>query len=397
MKLIRRHFYLEKLFRVMNTPDVKVITGIRRCGKSKLMEAFIDELRGRDANANVIHINFNMMEFEPLTEYHALERYVNERYSGGKNNYVFIDEVQMCPSFEKAVNSLHASEKFDIYITGSNAFLLSSDLATLFTGRTFEIKVFPFSFAEYMNYYQHVDRYAALDRYVEEGGMAGSYVYDTREDKYAYINDQVFNSLIVRDIRAKHKIRSSGVLDRLTDYLMDNIGNLTSVRRIEDVLKNAHVKASDKTLSAYIGHLCQAFAFYRLRRYDLRGKRYLASEDKYYLADQSFKYARLGAKNMDYGRAYENIVAIELLRRGYDVYVGKLYKNEIDFVASRQSEKIYLQVSDDISREETLAREVTPLLKIPDAYPKKLLARTRHAPYLHEGVEVCDIADWLSE
>lgn len=359
------------------------------------MEAFIEELREREPSANTIHINFNLMEFDALTECHALERYVRERYAPGQNNYLFIDEVQMCPSFERVINSLHATELFDIWITGSNAFLMSSDLATLFTGRTFEIEVYPFSFAEYMKYYEHADRYTALDRYVEEGGMAGSYVYPAIEDKYAYINGQVFGALIVRDIRAKHKIRNTDLLEHLADYLMDNIGNLTSVRRIEETLRNAGVKASDKTLSAYIGHLCRAFAFYPLRRYDLRGKRYLASEEKYYLADHSFKYARLGTKNMDYGRVYENIVAIELLRRGYDLYIGKLWKNEIDFVASKRSERIYIQVSDDISRDETFAREVTPLLKLPDAYPKKLLARTRHAPYQHEGVEICDIADWL--
>ncbi|MGI6075807.1 MAG: ATP-binding protein, partial [Pyramidobacter sp.] len=360
----------------------------------KLMEAFIDELRERDAKANVIRINFNLTEFEPLAEYHALEKYSRERYKVGKNNYVFIDEIQMCPSFEKAVNSLHASGEFDIWITGSNAFLMSSDLATLFTGRTFEIKVFPFSFAEYMRYYGASDRYTALEKYVREGGMAGSYVYEAQEDKYSYINE-VFDSLIVRDIRAKHKIRNCDLLDHLTDYLIDNVGNLTSIRRIEYALKSARLKASDKTLSAYVGHLRQAFAFYRFRRYDLRGKRYLASEDKYYMGDHAFKYARLGTKNMDYGHVLENIVAIELLRRGYDVYIGKLYKNEIDFVASKHSEKIYIQVSDDVASEETLVREVTPLLKIPDAYPKKLLARTRHAPYQHQGVEICDIADWL--
>ena len=394
MKLIRRDFYLERLFRVAGTPDVKVITGIRRCGKSKLMEAFIDELRERDAKANVIRINFNLTEFEPLAEYHALEKYAREHSKAGKNNYVFIDEIQMCPSFEKAVNSLHASGESNIWITGSNAFLMSSDLATLFTGRTFEIKVFPFSFAEYMRYYGLSDRYAALEKYVREGGMAGSYVYEAQEDKYSYINE-VFDSLIVRDIRAKHKIRNCDLLDHLTDYLMDNVGNLTSIRRIEDALKSARLKASDKTLSAYVGHLRQAFAFYRFRRYDLRGKRYLASEDKYYMGDHSFKYARLGTKNMDYGHVLENIVAVELLRRGYDVYIGKLYKNEIDFVASKHSEKIYIQVSDDIASEETLVRETTPLLKIRDAYPKKLLARTRHAPYQHLGIEICDIADWL--
>lgn len=231
----------------------------------------------------------------------------------------------MCEGFEKAINGLHASEKYDIYITGSNAFLLSSDLATLFTGRTFEIKVYPFSFSEYMEYFDLKDRYEALDKYVLEG-----------------------------DEKIHHT----------------TVGN-------------------------YMQYLCNAFAFYKVRRYDIKGKKYLSSNDKYYLSDHTFRYAKLGTKNMDYGRILENIVAIELLRRGYEVYVGILYKKEIDFVAVKRSEKIYIQVYDNISDEKTFEREVASLLKIKDAYSKYVIARTRHDEYQYEGIRVIDIADWL--
>ncbi len=199
MKLIERSFYLDKLKDVIGTPDIKVITGIRRSGKSKLLEAFRDYLLETDRDANMIHINFNLSEFESLLEYHALNAYIEQAYVPGKNNYVLIDEVQMCAGFERAINNLHASEKFDIYITGSNAFLLSSDLATLFTGRTFEIEVFPFSFQEFMQYFDLSDQYAALNRYIQEGGMSGSYLYQTPEAKYDYIADLIFLLNVAHD------------------------------------------------------------------------------------------------------------------------------------------------------------------------------------------------------
>lgn len=395
MKLIVRHTYMNKLKRIQGTPEIKVITGIRRSGKSKLLEAFENYIAQSDNNANMIHINFNLLEFEDLREYHALYRYVEDRYDANKTNYVFIDEVQMCPSFEKAINSFHASEKYDIYITGSSAFLLSSDLATLFTGRTYEIEVFPFSFAEFIQYYGYTDPYEALKLYMTAGGMAGSYLYHDAEDKYRYIADEVFNALIVRDIITKHHIRNKALLERLSDYLMDIIGSLVSVRKITVTLASHYTKASDKTIGAYIGYLCSAYAFYRIRRYDIRGKRYLANKDKYYLADASFKFARLGTKNPDFGHVLENIVAIELLRRGYEVYIGMLYQKEIDFVAMKQHQKIYIQVSDIIAEEKTFQREVSPLLVIRDAYPKILLARTQLPPYQYEGIQIIDIADWL--
>lgn len=394
MKLITRDWYLTKLIRVAGTPDIKVITGVRRSGKSKLLEAFREHIERSVPDCNIIQINFNLPEFDHLLEYKALYDYIQSRYVPGKENYVLIDEVQMCAGFERAINGLHASERFDIYITGSNAFLLSSDLATLFTGRTFEIKVFPFSFAEYMQYFGYDDRYTAVDRYMLEGGMSGSYLYKDPEAKYDYIAD-VFNTLIVRDIRRKYKIRNMQLMDRLVDFLMDNISNLTSARAIAGAFGGASERINHVTVGSYIQYLCNAFAFYKIRRYDIRGKKYLSSNDKYYLSDHTFRYAKLGTKNMDYGRVLENIVAIELLRRGYEVYVGVLYKKEIDFVAIRRNEKLYIQVSDNIDNEKTFEREISPLLQIKDAYPKLVIARTRHEEYQYEGVRIVDIADWL--
>ncbi len=396
MKLIERDFYLEKLKKVVGTPDIKVITGVRRSGKSKLLEAFKSYIQNNVSDANVTHINFNLEKFESLKDYHKLNAYIEEAYVDGKQNFVLIDEVQLCPNFELTINSLHAQEKFDIYLTGSNAFLLSSDLATLFTGRTFEIKVYPFSFKEYLQYFEPQNAYDALENYVKEGGMAGSYLYSDIESKYDYIKD-VFDTLIVRDIRQKYKIRNVDLMDRLVDFLMDNVANLTSARNIADTLTSNKDKINHKTISSYIQYLCNAFAFYKIRRYDISGKKYLASNDKYYLSDHSFRYAKLGTKNLDYGRVLENIVAIELLRRGYEVYVGVLYKKEIDFVAIKRNEKIYIQVSDNISDPTTFQREVSPLLQIKDAYPKTIIARTRHEQYDYEGVSIIDIADWLKQ
>jgi hypothetical protein len=394
MKLIQRNEYLEKLVDIKGTPDIKVITGVRRCGKSKLLEAFISYVQKNEPEANIIYVNFNLPEYDHLLTYRNLYDYVSDKYKEGAPNYVMIDEVQMCKDFEKAVNGMHSSERYDIYITGSNAFLLSSDLATLFTGRTFEVKLYPFSFAEFVKYYEIDNAYDAFDRYINEGGMSGSYLYRKQEAKYDYIAD-IYNTLIVRDIRQKYKIRNVSLMDRIAEYMMDNISNLSTARSIADTLSGNKDKINHKTVSAYMQYLCNAFAFYKVRRYDIRGKKYLASNDKYYLSDHTFRYAKLGTRNMDYGRVIENIVAIELLRRGYEVYAGMLYQKEIDFVAIRRSEKLYIQVSDNIEDEKTFEREVSPLLQIKDAYPKLLLARTRHGITDHEGIQIVDVADWL--
>lgn len=396
MKLIKREKYLNELIGVIGTPDIKVITGIRRSGKSKLLEAFKKYIEENIKDYNIIHINYSLSKFDKLKECHKLYEYIDSNYKENINNFVLIDEVQMCDGFETAINWIHAEEKYDIYITGSNAFLLSSDLATLFTGRTFPIEVYPFSFSEFMKYYGYDDADKVFDEYVIQGGMAGSYVYTEQADKYKYIED-VYNTLIVRDIKKKYNIRNEKVLNNLSNFLMDNVSNITSTLNITKELNNKEDNITDKTINKYIGYLCNAFAFYKIGRYDIKGKKYLTSLDKYYMADHSFRYAMLGITNMNYGRTYENIVAIELMRRGYDVYVGTLYNKEIDFVAQKHNEKIYIQVSDNISEEKTFKREIDSLLKIKDAYPKMLIARTRHDDYTYEGILVKDIANWLAD
>ena len=393
MKLIERE-YLKDLIDIIGTPDIKVITGVRRSGKSKLLEMFRKYITENIKDYNIININFNLVKFDKLRDYISLNNYVEEHYIEGKKNFVLIDEVQMCKEFERTINSLHAEEKYDIYITGSNAFLLSSDLATLFTGRTYEIQIYPFSFKEYIQYFEYKDIQEAFEKFIFEGGISGSYIYNESKKKYNYINE-VYNALIVRDIQQKYNIQNIGLMDSLTEFMMDNISNLTSYRNIANKLNENNVNTNDKTVGNYINYLCDAFAFYKIRRYDIQGKRYLSSIDKYYLVDQTFKYAKLGTKNINYGRVYENIVAIELLRRGYEVYVGELYNCEVDFVAMKRNEKLYIQVSDNISEDKTLEREVRPLLKIKDAYPKILIARTRHDDYQYEGVQIYDIANWL--
>ena len=394
MKILERKNFLQKLINSINTPDIKVITGIRRSGKSKLLEVFIEYLKRNIPNANIIHINYNLFQFSTLKNAAGLNEYVENLYSPEKENFLLIDEVQLCKDFEQAINSFHASEKFHIYITGSNAFLLSNDLATLFTGRTFSVEIFPFSFKEFVSYFECQDLQQAFDRFALEGGMSGSYLYESMDDKYNYLNE-VFETLIVPDIQQKYKIKNTSLLDTLNDFLVDNISLEFSARSIANTLTSKGSKTDDKIVSSYIKYLCASFAFYKIRRYDIKGKKYLASHDKYYLADHSFKYAKHGTKNLDYGKIYENIVCMELLRRGYEVYTGVLYKKEIDFVAIKRDEKIYIQVSDDISRPETMERETAPLFSIKDAYPKMIIARTKHPQYQYEGIAVWDIAEWL--
>jgi hypothetical protein len=379
----------------MNTPEIKVITGVRRSGKSKLLAAFTKYVQEVDAEANIITIDFTKLQFESLREYHALNDYVEAHYRDGVNNYLMIDEVQLCHNFEIAVNSLHSEEKYDIYITGSNAFLLSSDLATLFTGRHIDIHVYPFSFKEYCDYFNTTENLQdKFDKYVMLGGFAGSYSYNDDSDKAKYIQD-VYETILIRDLVDRYRLNSPAVLKRVSDYLMDNVGNISSARNISNAMQTNGDNTNHITIGNYISYLCNAFVFYEAKRYDVKGKNYLQSLSKYYLVDAGMRIAELGKRNLDWGRMYENIVFIELLRRGYNVYVGKLYQKEIDFVAMRGSEKIYIQVSDDITGKETFEREVSPLLQIKDAYPKYLLARTRHDETDYEGVRIIDIASWL--
>lgn len=423
MKLIERTDYLNRLKRLKDTPDIKIITGIRRSGKSELLRAYSTYLENTYGNQssklyasakhaqlpntlrqqnnsnnqelNIINIDFNNLNYENLKNYKSLFEYVESRYVPEAHNVLMVDEVQLCPKFELAINSLHNSNKYDIYLTGSNAFLLSSDLATLFSGRFIEIPVFPFSFAEYCEYFEVENNFNnALQKYLQQGGLAGSYVYANQDDAQAYIKN-VYTTLVKRDLVDKYAISEVSLLDSICEFLMDNIANLTTANNVSSILRQNQIETTHITVGNYLKYLCNAFMFYKVKRYDIRGKKYLETNEKYYLADTALRYAILGTRNMDYGRAYENIVALELMRRGYSIYVGKLYQKEVDFVAIKASEKIYIQVSDNISNDSTLERELSPLKAIKDSYPKILLANTRHDSYDIEGIRVIDIAQWL--
>ena len=397
MHLITRQKYLDELIELTDTPDIKVITGIRRSGKSFLLEAYVHYLQETEKDTNIVMINLQELEYDQLLEYHALHEYILSKYVKGVRNLLLIDEVQLCNKFELAINSIYTKKIFDIFITGSNAFLLSSDLATLFTGRTMEIKVYPFSFKEYLEYHKISDYLDdAFDDYVRYGGMPGSYSYKSNEKKYEYVRD-VYSTILIRDLVEKYKIRNKQEFTSISEFMMDNVGNLLSPNNISKTLNNSDSEITRKTVAKYISYLENAFLFYEAKRYDVKGKKYLSTNSKYYLCDSSFRYAVNGTKNMDFGRVYENIVYLELLRRGYEVYVGKLYKKEIDFVIKKKDELIYIQVSDNISDDKTFIREVSSLLDIRDAYPKILIARTRHETYQYEGVLIVDICRWLSE
>lgn len=395
MKLIERTFYLNQLKSIQGTPDIKVITGVRRSGKSKLLVSYMDWINKNDNNPNIIYINMQETENEFLLEYHVLHEYILKHYDATKNNYLFIDEVQLCHQFEKAINSIHTKEIYDIYVTGSNAFLLSSDLATLFTGRTFIIEVYPFSFKEFLLYFNRTDYDQAFNDYLKIGGFAGSYLYKDLDQKYNYLQRDVYDTIVTRNIVTKYKIRNKGLFENLTHFLIDNISNLSSARNIVHYLSSHKNKASHNTVINYIKYLCNAFVFYEVKRFDLKGKKYLSTEQKFYLVDHAIKYAILGTKNQDLGRILENIVYMELKRRGYEIYIGKLYKKEIDFVAIKRNEQIYIQVSTFLDNESTMKRELDPLLNIKDGYPKMIIARTHQEQYSIEGIKVIDIADWL--
>lgn len=396
MKLINRKNYMSILVDTIDTPDIKVITGIRRSGKSKLLELFAKHVKKNVLNANIIEINYNLDKFSNIADSAALLKYIDSKYERGKINFLFIDEVQLCKDFEKTIISLYTEEKYKIFITGSNAFLSGNELATLFTGRTFSIEILPFSFKEFLLYYKYEGIQEAFEKYIEEGGFAGSYLYKTKKQKYDYIKELI-NVLVLRDIIRKYKIRQIELFNKVFLYMVSNIGNLTSPSNIASYYQANNKSIDHKTVSKYIEYLCNSYAFYKMKRYDIRGKKYLKSNEKYYLSEHSVRYALLGTKDLDRGRVIENIIAIELIRRYEEVYVGVLYKNEIDFVAINRNEKVYIQVCDNISDDKTLKREIKPLLQIRDGFKKIVLANTRQNTYTIDGIDIIDISKWLSE
>ena len=283
MPWIIRKRYLEELISLTGTPDIKVITGVRRCGKTVLLQQYAGWLIKNKPDVNIISANLQDLDYDELLDYHKLHAYVCDHYKEGCLNVVMIDEIQLCDNFELAINSLHAKGRFDLYLTGSNAFLLSSDLATLFTGRVMEVKVYPFSFTEYREYFTNEENPSdAFDSYVRTGGMAGSYAYSEEKQRFAYVKD-VYRTILERDLVKKYKIRNKSEFMSISEFMMDNVGNLLSPNNVCEALNRGKSEITRKTVDKYIRYLENAFLFYTVKRYDLSGKKYLETNNKYYL------------------------------------------------------------------------------------------------------------------
>ena len=395
MQLIQRH-YLSDLIDILETPDIKIITGVRRRGKSTLLAQLAEHIVKNIPKSNLIHVNYNLLQFQNLRTGQALYDYVQQKYLPGCRNYVLIDEIQECVDFERTVIDWHTTGQYRVVITGSNAFLQQNDLATLFVGRTFDLEVFPFSLSEFHLYFPDLPLQKAFRLYCERGGFAGTYEYRSPQQAHSYVAN-IFNTLIVRDIVNKHKIKQPELLNKMIDFLADNIGNLTTANKIATKFDSQQLSLDRKTVSAYLDFLCRSFAFYRVRRFDLKGRDFLASQDKYYLVDTSMRQPRVGERFPDFGQIYENMVAIELLRRGFEIYVGFLGSWEVDFVALKNGRRAFIQVTASLESDDTRERELRSLLAIPDGSPKIIIARTFQSPVVWQGVHVVDLAQFLAQ
>ena len=395
--MIERNDYLKRLIDRMGNGMIKVITGIRRCGKSYLLfEIFYNYLLENGVDKSHIitlqlddRLNIKFQDPDYLCEYVHSQIKDNDKY------YVLLDEVQFVHDFESVLNSFLHIRNADVYVTGSNAKFLSSDIITEFRGRGGQIYLSPLSFKEYFDYCK-MDFDDAWNEYSMYGGMPYLLSCKTAEQKINYL-ENLFTETYMKDIVNRNNIRNTEVLEDVLNIVSSSVGSLTNPNKLSNSFKSIkNLDVAPNTIKQYLDYCIDSFLLHKAYRYDVKGKKYLESDKKYYLADLSFRYALLGTKNTDYGFLYENLIAIELLRRNYEVYVGCLYQKEIDFVAIKDGQKIYIQVSDDISRKETLDRELSPLFSIKDAYPKVLLARTKHPDSQVEGVKIIDIARWLS-
>ena len=392
--MIERNEYLDELKRWKDKDLIKVITGIRRCGKSTLFELFIDYLKQTGVkDDHIISINLESPEYD-FKDYKELYDYVNEKIKDNDMYYVFLDEVQVVEKFEKAVDGLYIKKNVDEYITGSNAYLLSGELATLLSGRYIEIKMLPLSFKEYANYYKSEGDEKLYLKYVNSSSMPYALKLDSQDEIDKYL-DSIYNTIIVKDIAVRKKISDTGVLRSISEFMFASVGNLLSVKKIADTLTSNGRSISVHTVESYLNSLVESFIFNKVSRYDIKGKQYLQSGDKYYATDVTMRYALLGRKNIDLGHILENIVYLELLRRGYKIYVGKSGDKEIDFVAENSRGIQYFQVAYTVRDEKTLERELSALESINDHYPKFILTMDVDPEVDYNGIRKMNVLDWL--
>lgn len=399
--MIERKEYFENLKKWKNKQIIKVITGIRRCGKSTLLNQFKDYIRKEEKDANIIFINFEELENEELYNYKNLYSFILKQLKKEQWNYVFFDEIQIVPAFEKAIDSLFIKDKVDIYITGSNAYLLSTELGTLLSGRYVEINMLPFSFKEYYLSINE-EKEIAFDHYIMEGGFP--FISSLEHDNILILQslDGVYNSVLVKDIAQRQKNKKnlnspidSTLLVALCKYLADVIGNHVTIKKITDFLNSNSKSLSNHTVSDYIDYLIEACIFYPAERYNLRGKEILKTNKKYYIVDVGLRNYLIGKDNLDIGFIIENIVFLELKRRHYKVYIGKLDDQEIDFIAEKMGKLEFIQVSASLLNQDTFNREISPLKKLKSNYKKTIITLDKYSLGNYDGIEVINIIDWL--
>lgn len=393
--MIRRHEYLEKLNRFRDKQLIKVVTGIRRCGKSTLLEMYKEILLNDGVDTNqIISINLEDLKYSFITDYLSLYNYINDMLVDNKKYYIFIDEVQIINEFQKAVDSLYIKKNVDLYITGSNANLLSSELATLLSGRYIEIKMLPLSFKEYKDAYQELSNDELYQRYVSWGSLPYTVSLGNEDDISLYISS-IYNDILIKDVMVRKKITDESMLKSVANFAMDNIGSLISTNNIANVMTNDGRGINVRTVEKYLEGFTESYFLYKATRYDIKGKQYLKTTQKYYVADLGLRYFILGRKIGDYGHILENVVYLELLRRGYEVYIGKVDEYEIDFVAINNNGKMYIQVSETIKNKDTLDRELRSLRKINDNFEKIILTSDKIPLSNDEGIIIRNVLEWL--
>ena len=404
--MVQRNEYLEQLKKWKDEQVIKVVTGIRRCGKSTLLSMFQDYLKEQGVGDDqIISINFEELEYEDLLDYKALYNYVKERLHKTKITYVFLDEIQQVVDFQKAVDSLYVKKNVDVYVTGSNAYLLSGELATLLSGRYIEIKMLPLSFSEFYELREGGDKEALFAEYMKNGGLPYTAALGNDSEKIDTYLEGIYNTIIVKDVEErqrrketdpnKRKINDIALLKNISKFLAGSIGSPISVKRIADYVTSSGRKVSQSTVDDYVGALVEPYIFYPAERFDVLGKQLLKKNQKMYIVDLGLRRHLLARGKYDLGFSLENIIYFELLRRGYSVNVGKVGLTEIDFVARKNDEVLYYQVTASMVEESTFEREMQPLRGINDNYPKTVVTLDRFTLGNYEGIMVVNAIDWL--
>ena len=398
--MISRPFYTEKIMAYTDTPFVKVLTGVRRCGKSTILKMIMEKLQNEIGISvdQIVSMRFDSMEYEDMTAKQMFAD-VKAKLSENKKTYLFLDEVQEIEGWEKVVNSLASDYDVDLYVTGSNSRMMSSEISTYLTGRYVSFRIFPLSFEEYLTFrreYTEVkDVHTELADYIRLGGFPATHLRDYSQDEVYTIVRDIYNSTIFSDIVRRNQIRKVDQLERVVKYTFSNVGNTFSAKSISDYLKSEHRKIDNETVYSYLEKLEKAYLLHRCSRYDLQGKEILKTQEKFYLADTALRYSVLGYNPDSVASSLENIVYLELCRRGYEVNIGKTADGEVDFVAQRQGEKLYVQVTQEIRSEKTERREYDRLLEIKDNYPKYVLRTDEFAGGNYEGIKSMHVADFL--